>query len=108
MALKVGLTYNLKSQSGVDEGLSEDFYAECDSKETVDAIAGALRNGGCKVTKIEADEEAYNKLRRLKPDIVFNIAEGIYGKSRESHIPAMLEMLQIPYTGSGPLTLAIS
>jgi len=108
MALKVGLTYNLKSQSGVDEGLPEDFYAECDSKETVDAIAGALRNGGCKVTKIEADEEAYNKLRRLKPDIVFNIAEGIYGESRESHIPAILEMLQIPYTGSGPLTLAIS
>jgi D-alanine-D-alanine ligase len=108
MALKVGLTYNLKRQSGVDEGLPEDFYAECDSEETVDAIAGALRNGGCKVTKIEADEEAYNKLRRLEPDIVFNIAEGIYGESRESHIPAILEMLRIPYAGSGPLTLAIS
>jgi len=108
MTLKVGLTYNLKRQPNADEGLPEDFYAEFDDEETVNAIAEALRKGGCKVTKIEADEKAYGKLRRLKPDIVLNIAEGLRGESRESYIPAMLEMLGIPYTGSEPLTLAIS
>ena len=41
-------------------------------------------------------------------DFVFNIAEGIRGKSRESHIPAILEMLGIPYTGSGVLTQALT
>lgn len=108
MTLKVGLTYNLKRQPSAEEGLPEDFYVEYDDEETVDAIAEALRKGGCKAKKIEADEKAYSKLKRLKSDIVFNIAEGLRGESRESHIPAMLEMLGLPYTGSGPLTLAIS
>jgi D-alanine-D-alanine ligase len=106
MSLRVGLTYNLKRKP--EEGLPEDFYVEFDDEETVDAIARALMRGGCSVTKIEADEEAYERLRRLRPDIVFNIAEGLRGESRESHIPAILEMLGIPYTGSGPLTLALS
>ncbi|MEM3693088.1 MAG: ATP-grasp domain-containing protein [Candidatus Bathyarchaeia archaeon] len=108
MSLRVGLTYNLKRRSKPEEGLPEDFYAEFDDEETVDAIARALTRAGCLVTKIEADEEAYERLRRLRPDIVFNIAEGLRGESRESHIPAILEMLGIPYTGSGPLTLAIA
>ena len=59
------------------------------------------------VTLIEANEEAYTKLKELKPDIVFNFAEGLIGVNRESHIPALLEMLQIPYSGSDPLTLGI-
>ena len=108
MVLRVGLTYNLKRQPNTDEGLPEDFYAEFDDEETVNAIAEALRKGGCRVTKIEADEKAYSKLKGLKPKIVFNIAEGLRGESRESHIPAILEMMGIPYTGSGPLTLAIA
>jgi len=54
---------------------------------------------------IEANEDAYEKFRKHKPDIVFNIAEGANGISREAQIPAMLDMLQIPYTGSDPLTL---
>ena len=108
MGFKVGLTYNLKRQVGADEGLPEDFFVEFDDEETVNAIASALQKGGCDVTKIEADEKAYGKLMRLKPHIVFNFAEGLHGESRESHIPAMLEMLRIPYTGSGPLTLAIA
>ena len=56
---------------------------------------------------VEANNEAFSKLKELKPDIVFNFAEGLIGVNRESHIPAMLEMLQIPYLGSDPLTLGI-
>ncbi|MBS7606369.1 MAG: ATP-grasp domain-containing protein [Candidatus Bathyarchaeia archaeon] len=107
MTLKVGLTYNLRREVKASEGLPEDFYIEFDEESTVNAIASALRRGGCRVTKIEADERAYYRLRRLKPDIVFNIAEGLRGESRESHVPVILEMLGIPYTGSGPATLAI-
>ena len=56
---------------------------------------------------VEANNEAFSKLKELKPDIVFNFAEGLIGVNRESHIPAILEMLQIPYLGSDPLTLGI-
>ncbi|MEM2273317.1 MAG: ATP-grasp domain-containing protein, partial [Candidatus Bathyarchaeia archaeon] len=106
MTLRVGLTYNLRRKVE-DEDLPEDFYIEFDEESTVNAIASALEKGGCKVIKIEADENSYLKLRKYKPDIVFNIAEGLRGEGRESHIPAILEMLGIPYTGSGPSTLAI-
>jgi D-alanine-D-alanine ligase len=108
MTLRVGLTYNLKKPVDSGKGQPEDFYIEFDDEATVDAIAEALGKGGCEVTKIEANEEAYSGLLSSNLDIVFNIAEGIRGESRESQIPAILEMLGKPYTGSGPLTLAIA
>lgn len=83
-----------------------DLYAEWDTYETIDAVRAALAENN-QVTLVKADESAYNKLKELSPEIVFNIAEGLNGVSREAQIPAMLEMLRIPYTGSDPLTLAI-
>jgi D-alanine-D-alanine ligase len=56
---------------------------------------------------VEANNDAYQKLKELKPDIVFNFAEGLNGVNRESHIPAILEMLQLPFSGSDALTLGI-
>jgi len=108
MALKIGFTYNVAKE--VPKGQPKDLYAEFDSPETIRAIEKALGSRGDKVFPIEADEHAYEKLKKLKGelDIVFNIAEGLRGESRESQIPAMLEMLGIPYSGSGPLTLAIT
>jgi len=83
-----------------------DTYAEWDTWETIIAIKESIEIYH-DVTLIDADENAFQKLRKTKPDIVFNIAEGINGQSRESQIPAMLDMLQIPYTGSDALTLGI-
>jgi D-alanine-D-alanine ligase len=83
-----------------------DTYAEWDTEETILAVKRALEQNHT-VTLIEADEEAYQKLLKAKPEIVFNIAEGLHGPSREAQIPAILEMLGIPYTGSDPLTLGI-
>ncbi|MBM3292500.1 ATP-grasp domain-containing protein [Candidatus Bathyarchaeota archaeon] len=108
MVFSVGLTYNLKQKVSENLGLPVDFFAEFDDEETVDAIYSAIKKAGCEVTKIEADQNAYGKLLDLKPEIVFNIAEGLHGEGREAQIPAILEMLKIPYTGSGPVTLAIS
>ncbi|HEY9166935.1 MAG TPA: ATP-grasp domain-containing protein [Candidatus Kryptonia bacterium] len=82
-----------------------DKYAEWDTMETIEAVAHALSLSN-NVALIEADEDAYGKLRDGGFDIVFNIAEGMNGVSREAQIPAMLEFLGIPYTGSDPLTLA--
>jgi D-alanine-D-alanine ligase len=105
--MRVALTYNLKKEIGEAEGLPEDFYAECDDPETVEAVRDALRERHGEVIMVEADDDAFEKFRRERPDIVFNMAEGVWGDSRESHIPSILEMLRIPYTGSNPLTLAM-
>ncbi len=87
------------NQNGVDT------YAEWDTWETINAVKEAIETYH-DVTLVEADENAFETLRQMKPDIVFNIAEGFNGMSREAQIPAVLDMLQIPYTGSDPLTLA--
>lgn len=83
-----------------------DTYAEWDTEETILAVKAALEQHH-NVTLIEANEEACQHLLQVQPDIVFNIAEGFRGPSREAQIPAILEMLGIPYTGSDPLTLGI-
>lgn len=72
----------------------------------MNAVRDALRER-FEVVMVEANEEAFEKLRKTRPFFAFNIAEGLYGPSRESQIPAMLEMLRIPYLGSDPLTLGI-
>ncbi|MBI3006647.1 MAG: ATP-grasp domain-containing protein [Ignavibacteriales bacterium] len=83
-----------------------DTYAEWDAEETILAVESALR-AHHNVTLIEANEEAYDKLLAVQPDIVFNIAEGFHSPSREAQIPAILDLLGIPYTGSDPVTLGI-
>ena len=84
-----------------------DRTAELDCSQTITALSDAISCLGHEVVLIEADEDAYERLRASGVGLVFNIAEGIRGEDREAQIPAMLEMLGIPYTGSGPLTLAI-
>jgi len=103
--LKIGLVYNLKRIEPLPSVI--DQYAEFDDISTINSIAEVLSSVG-DVLKVEANEDAYSKLRHERPDIVFNIAEGLKGESRESYIPSILEMLNIPYTGSGPLTLSIA
>ena len=84
-----------------------DKTAELDCAQTISALSNAIACLGHDVVLIEADEDAYERLRASGVGLVFNIAEGIRGEDREAQIPAMLEMLGIPYTGSGPLTLAL-
>jgi D-alanine-D-alanine ligase len=90
-----------------EEPPSLDFFAEGDSEETINAVMNALRSKGHDVCGVEADDKAPENLSRIRPDIVFNIAEGLFGDFRESYIPMVCERLKLPYSGSGPLTLAI-
>lgn len=102
--MRVGLCFNLKKGKG--SALTDDLYAEWDDEETIKAVHSALAERH-QVLLIEADEKAFAKFQRYRPQIVFNMAEGLRGASRELQIPAILEMLQIPYTGSDPLTLGL-
>ncbi|NUR19273.1 MAG: D-alanine--D-alanine ligase [Gemmatimonadaceae bacterium] len=85
---------------------ASDEFAEWDSPETIDAVAGALSALG-EVVRLEATADVPQRLRDTRPDIVFNIAEGLHGVSREAHVPAICEFFGVPYSGSNPLTLSI-
>ncbi len=85
---------------------SNDEFAEWDSIETIDAVAGALSSLG-ELVRLEADEDFPQRLRDASPDIVFNIAEGSNGVNREAHVPAICEFYGFPYSGSDPFTLSL-
>lgn len=106
--LRVALLYNLKHSVPVAPGAPEDALAEYDSEDTIEGLRAALESGGHEVIPLEGDETLLDTIRRAKPDICFNICEGIRGDARESQVPALLEMLGIPYTGSKVLTHAVS
>ncbi|MCA1808987.1 MAG: D-alanine--D-alanine ligase [Kiritimatiellia bacterium] len=116
--LRVTLVYSSKQkaqevQSG--QGQTEpvageeeppDWLAEYDGEDTIDAVAAAIRQ--CyEVTCAEGDAEVFEFLRRTRPDFVFNISEGFGGLNRESHVPIICEMLDIPCLGSDALTVGI-
>jgi len=119
--MRVGLLANIKPSSTTskpDETLKsrfpqyslDDLYAEWDAPETIDAVRKALASHpDVEVEVIEAiPDRAIDRLLIKDFDIVFNLAEGFVGAAREAQFPALLEMLGVPYTGSGPLSLAIA
>lgn len=107
--MNIAFTYNVKhNHPSID--LKQQTDLEFDSPKVINEIVKNLVELGHTVYKVEADENAYIKLKRLKSkiDIVFNIAEGKSGDARESQIPMFCEVLQIPYTHSSPATHAIT
>ncbi len=108
--LRIALLYNLKKNAPHVPGEPVDAAAELDSEETVQALQQAMEAGGHQVTPLEGDANLYPILQRMRldVDIAFNICEGHRGDSRESQVPAMLEMLGIPYTGGKILAQALS
>lgn len=104
--LKVGFTFNVKRIKPTAEG--EDREAEYDSPTTLQAIREAIASHGHEVVDLEATAELPMVLASTPVDVVFNIAEGFRGRNRESQVPALLELLDIPYTGSDPATLSLA
>ncbi|MBV6521712.1 MAG: D-alanine--D-alanine ligase [Gemmatimonadaceae bacterium] len=94
------------SAGGVAEFSIDDEFAEWDSIETIDAVADALAPLG-EVIRLDATDDFPRRLLDARPDIVFNMAEGRRGPNRESHVPAILEFMGIPYSGSDPFTLSL-
>src|SRR5215831_12883929 len=105
--MRIGITYDLKSDAPPLIGMPDDFQEEFDSPVTIEAIASVLRGLGHTVEKLGDGREMLQRLLADPPEFVFNFAEGHgIGRSREARVPAVLEMLGIPYSGSDPLTLA--
>jgi D-alanine-D-alanine ligase len=106
--VRVAFVFNVRHETaGYDEVSQSE--AEFDEPATIAAIHEAIEANGHTCIDVEADEDAFETLRGLRDsiDLVFNIAEGRRGQSREAQMPAMLEMLDIPFSHSGSLTHAI-
>ena len=128
MAVRIGLAFNLKPEAPAspagatpdspspDEPPSRalradlsqsDLYAEWDEPATIDAVEQALSSVG-QVYRLEANASFPARLALIRPDFVFNIAEGLYGPNREGHVPAICEFLGVPCHASDPLTLGLA
>ncbi len=105
--LRVGFTFNVKRVVANEEG-EGDQEAEYDSPKTLQAIREAIASYGHEVIDLEATSELPQRLAATPVDLVFNIAEGFKGRNREAQVPATLELLDIPYTGSDPAALSIA
>jgi D-alanine-D-alanine ligase len=99
---RVGFTYNVKREHDGDE------QAEFDPPATIIAIANALARQGHIVVHLEATPDLPRVLAEADVDLIFNIAEGVEGRNREAQVPALCELLGIPYTGSDSATLAVA
>lgn len=106
---KVAVLANIKDDDQPKpEGVPPDAFADFDHIETVESLRAAIETDGHTTVFIQADRDLPYALKEVRPDICFNIAEGLGGDAREAQVPALLEMLNIPYTGSRVLTNGIS
>jgi D-alanine-D-alanine ligase len=103
---QIGFVYDLRKDY-LAEGYSEQDVAEFDSEGTIDAIHKTIESLGYDVERIGNGKALCKMLASGKRwDMVFNIAESIGGRCRESYVPAILELYKIPYTFSDPLVCA--
>ncbi len=105
---RVALLANLKKNAPHWDGMPPDQWDDLDSEHTVTALVDALRAGGHICEFLEGDSTLLDTIRKFKPDICFNICESHFGDAREAQVPAVLEMLRIPYTGSKVMPLALA
>jgi D-alanine-D-alanine ligase len=113
--LRIGLSYNQRPTASSGDADADpastpstsDAFAEWDEPETIEAVEQALRAFG-EVVRLEAVDDFPERLARAEVDLLFNIAEGLLGPSREAHVPAIAEFLGVPYTASDPLTLTLA
>ena len=99
--MRIGLTFNLKPA-----GATGDQYEEWDSEETIAGLERAIRSRGHETVRLGWGPELLDRLTSV--DGVFNIAEGLGGRGRESQVPAVLEMLGIPCSGAPPLAIGLT
>ena len=106
--ITVGLTYDLKTD--YDPGINDpkDVSAEFDHPKVVDELEESLETSGYEVLRIGNAKQLLNNIKDINVDIVFNIAEGLKGRNRESQVPIILEMMGIPFVGADGLTLGLT
>jgi D-alanine-D-alanine ligase len=107
-SLRIGLCYDLKADY-LAAGFSPEQVMEFDEEETVAGLAAGIAANGHTVERIGRGVELAKRLAAGdRWDLVFNLAEGVRGRSREAQVPALCELFDQPYTFSDPLTCAVT
>jgi D-alanine-D-alanine ligase len=106
--MKIGLTYDLRSEY-LAAGYGEEETAEFDRDDTIEALENALAALGHETDRIGNTHRLVTRLAAGdRWDLVFNIAEGLYGIGREAQVPAILDAFAIAYTFSDPLVMSVT
>ena len=106
--LRIGLCYDLKPDY-LAAGFAPEDVMEFDEEETIAFLAAALEENGHRVERVGRGVELARRLAAGERwDLVFNIAEGVKGRSREAQVPAVCELFDQPYTFSDPLACAVT
>jgi D-alanine-D-alanine ligase len=106
--MRIAVLANLKTSAPLLQEAPADTWAELDSPATTQAIVRVLEQAGHTAAFFEGNLSLVSELPRFAPDLCFNLCEGHFGDSRESHVPALLEMMRLPYTGASVLGLALT
>jgi D-alanine-D-alanine ligase len=110
--MRIAVLANLKMNAPIYDGMPADRWDDLDSPHTMEAIVKVMQKLGHEAEFFEATihppYHLVDRLREYQPDLCFNMSESHFGDAREAQIPAVLEMLQVPYTGSRMLALALA
>ncbi len=112
--MRVALVYNFESRAVINRLGRQN--KETYDQATIATIEKALSARGHRVSSFESDKHIIERLEQFmptviageQPGLVFNLSYGIQGRARYTHLPAILEMLGLPYLGSGPNTQALA
>jgi D-alanine-D-alanine ligase len=113
-AMKIAVVYNRESEKVIN--LFGVPNREKYGVMAIRRIVRSLRQGGHQVISLEGDKDLIDKLAEFmptvvkgeRPGLVFNLSYGIQGQARYTHVPSILEMVGIPYVGSGPLAHSLA
>ncbi len=112
--MKVAVVYNRESTNVIN--LFGQRNKEKYGLKAIRRITDALKKGGHQVIALEGDKDLIRRLEEFmpkvlhheRPGMVFNVSYGIQGQARYTHVPGILEMIGIPYVGSGPLAHSLA
>ncbi|MBF0435999.1 MAG: D-alanine--D-alanine ligase [Magnetococcales bacterium] len=106
--MRIGFVYDLRDDY-LAEGFTAEEVVEFDTRETLGHIEGSLIRLGHEVERVGRGQQLARRLAQgQRWDMVFSIAEGLQGRSREAQVPAVLELFDQPYLFSDPLTMALT
>jgi len=106
--MKVAVLANLKEDAPISPDDPPGRWDDLDEHLTIDTILDALRSIGYEAEYFPAELKSIEGIKEFGPDICFNSSEGHHGESREAQMPAILDILRIPYTCAGVLGMSLA
>jgi D-alanine-D-alanine ligase len=106
--MKIAVLANVKGDAPISPEDPPGRWDDLDDHLTIEAILTSIAELGYEAQYFPAVLESIEAIKEFKPDLCFNSAEGHFGESREAQMPAVLDMLRIPYTCAGVLGMMLS